>query len=297
MTLKLRKTDGKLGNSDVGYIIIPEGVDRNEYVASCYRTNMVSINGGFGYGIFNNVLCPTNVLMDINFPQDSKTRGTPVIWVKNDHTGLPIIVNSLNEEGEIVQIEENQYRIKRKIGTSFIDFFINPKNNEMRMNLYSDEKNPSNLIIKTCSKNKNSMINLFSDCDVSINSEKNITINSENNVEINIKEKNEIKTKIKYVLKEGLSYLDEFENEINIDKNKVEIIPKEKFILNDGKEKMVLGDTLKDILSEFIDKVAGLSTINCIQGSPVTLSPSTIAELQLLKSKLINFLSNKNKLS
>lgn len=47
---------------------------------------------------------------------------------------------------------------------------------------------------------------------------------------------------------------------------------------------------LKSILDTLIGHISGLTTINCVQGSPVTLAPSVIAQLEQDKAALAQLL-------
>ena len=70
-----------IGNGGVGYVVVPDENEREGYINDCYLTHRVTIQGGRGYGFFNNVMCPPYVMENIHFPEDNGF-GTPVVWIK-----------------------------------------------------------------------------------------------------------------------------------------------------------------------------------------------------------------------
>lgn len=68
---------------------------------------------------------------------------------------------------------------------------------------------------------------------------------------------------------------------------------KDSVVLNDGKESMVLGDTLKDLLGELIDEISKMTVGTAVGPSTV---PTNVPQFQAIKLKLEQFLSKKSKL-
>ena len=68
---------------------------------------------------------------------------------------------------------------------------------------------------------------------------------------------------------------------------------KDSVVLNGGDEAMVLGDTLKDLLGELIDEISKI-TVGTAVGT--STPPTNIAQFQVIKTKLSQFLSKKSKL-
>ena len=79
---------------------------------------------------------------------------------------------------------------------------------------------------------------------------------------------------------------DEFKNEITVKEGEVDIVSK-KINLGKGKEKVVLGDTLKGLLDDTLDAISQISTVTAIGVQPIT----NIASFQALKSKTSSILS------
>ncbi len=86
--------------SGVGYIIVPSGSDRSEYITRCYRTHTVSINGGLGCSNMHNVKITDTALRNIKFPNDLNETGTPVVWIRESFYNRPIVIDTLTVTGD-----------------------------------------------------------------------------------------------------------------------------------------------------------------------------------------------------
>ena len=272
----------------VGFVVVPSDLDRNEYIEDCYRTKTLTINGGFGFGFFRKVPCPLNVLENIDFPLENE-RGTAVIWLKEEVTGNIVIANWLQGEEEYYQSGIGKKRILKKVDDKIIEILFNAEDSELFINLLGDSDNPSNLKIKVNSKNKDSVFDLTSDNKVSISAAKDLTLKSFNALKaVVLKENGGILGEMKYIKGTGFQYTDEFENKIIAKKDEVQIIAKKKINLGNGKEPMVLGDTLVNTLSSLIDAISAI-TVTTPNGPSST--PVNIAQFTVIKNQLKNILS------
>lgn len=316
--ISLNKVDDGLGESGIGYVVIPAGIeDVEKFKEDCRRNLTVSIVPGFGCSTYNCVPCTIESFQNIRFPDDSDERGTPVAWVKDSFLGTLFIVGTLNRESDYSGIGEEQFRICRSVGLNNVEVFLDGKNSALSINVLG-ESSPSKLDIKISSKNEDSVFNISSDNELNILSDKNINIKSglssritinkdtkdravfqmdEQNISLSLSdEKEKLKFKLQYESEEGFEYLDEFENEVKIIKEKVTLKTKEvnldskKVNLGNGKEKMVKGETLESILNELIDAISQI-TVTTPTG-PSIPPLLNIAQFTVIKSKLKTFLSN-----
>lgn len=275
------KLETGVGSAGVGYLVVPEEIDRLQYIDDCYRTQTVSINAGEGYGYYNAVRCPQNVLENLKFPTEGN-RGTPVIWVKDGMSHLPIIVGWLRKEGDYYSLAENQWRITRGDDKRNVEIFVDGNTANLQINVLGDDEEPSNLQIKLSSKNKDSVFNVSSDNEIQLNGVKKTTLNSNNEIELIIKEEGEKKFQLKYTLKEGFLYEDEFDNSIRCVDELIELKSK-KINHNEGKEPMVLGNTLESILS---DLLTAIQKITVISPTGATSTPVNSADFVKIQNKL-----------
>lgn len=316
------KVDTGVGSGGVGWLVVPDEVDREKYIEDCYRTQTVSINGGEGYGFYNNVKCPQNVLENLIFPTE-ENRGTPVIWVRDGISHLPLITGWLRKEGDYYALGENQWRVTKNSDTASVELFVDGTKANFQINIVGDENNPAEIDVKLSSKNQDSKFNLTSDNEVNLVGVNKVNVLSNNTLELNVEEEGKTKGQLKYTLGEGFTilteknvaltirddedkelttvsykngvgfeYKDEFENEIKCTDGLIELISK-KINHNSGKEPMVLGDTLKSILNDLLTAIQKLTVITPVGTSSV---PVNIADFIKIQSQLETIKSKKSNL-
>lgn len=286
--LGIQNSSIDIGSGGVGYIVVPFENERDNYIADCYSTNRVTIHGGRGYSFFNSVPCPLSVMSCIEFPEDGEL-GTPVIWIKDDVSGLPVIVASLEKEGNGVNIKGGQFRVSKGNGsTKSVELFIDGKTSAFQLNVLGDAESPSNVDIKVNSKNSDSKVNLYCDNEVNLFADKKLTLNTTGSFELNVSDNGTLKSYLKFELNKGLTYADEFKNSFSIIDGKIVFKSKE-INLGEGSNPLVLGNVLNEVLGELIDT---LSTMIVTVTPPTgVLSPPTILKLTSIRGKLSTVLS------
>lgn len=285
------KVDTGVGSGGVGYLVVPEEIDRVQYIEDCYRTQTVSINAGEGYGYFNAVRCPQNVLENLKFPTENN-RGTPVLWIKDGMSHLPVIVGWLRKEGDYYALGENQWRTSRGNDKRNVEVFIDGNTSTLQINVLGDEEEPANVQIKLSSQNKDSVFNLSSDNEVQLTGVNKTTLNSCKEIQMLVKEEGEKKFQMKYTLKEGFLYEDEFGNSIRCVDKLIEI-KSEQINHNGGNEPMVLGNTLQEVLSDILTAIQKLTVISPTGATSV---PVNVADFAKIQQRLSDIKSKKSNL-
>ena len=278
----IRNLDTGIGSAGVGFVVVPSEVDRVQYINDCYRTNTLTINGGKGYGYFSGVHADINVMQNIKFPTDEENRGTPVVWVKDAVSQLPVIVAVLRKQGEYYSLNENQFRLKRGTETRNVEIFIDGSTSALDITILGDKEEPANIDVKLSSENADSVLTVFCDNEINIIGEKAVNITTNKKATLKVTEKGEDKMSLSYELGVGLKYKDEFENEVTAKEGQVDVISK-KINHNSGKEPMVLGNTLADLLNEFL---AAVQKITVISPVGVTSVPVNIGDFAAIQAKL-----------
>lgn len=287
----IRNLDTGIGSAGVGFVVVPSEVDRVQYINDCYRTNTLTINGGKGYGYFSGVHADINVMQSIKFPTDEENRGTPVVWVKDAVSQLPVIVAVLRKQGEYYSLDENQYRLKRGTETRNVEIFVDGNTSDLNITVLGDKDEPANIDIKLSSENADSVLNVTCDNEINIIGNKSVNVVTNQKATLKVKEKGEEKMSMSYELGIGLNYKDEFENEIVAKEGQVDIISK-KINHNSGKEPMVLGDTLAKLLDEMLKAIQAITVITPSGGSSIPVNIGDFAAIQAkldtIKSKISN---------
>nr|DAI70552.1 MAG TPA: hypothetical protein [Caudoviricetes sp.] len=278
----IRNLDTGIGSAGVGFVVVPSEVDRVQYINDCYRTNTLTINGGKGYGYFSGVHADINVMQNIKFPTDEENRGTPVVWVKDAVSQLPVIVAVLRKQGEYYSLNENQFRLKRGTETRNVEIFIDGSTSALDITILGDKEEPANIDVKLSSENADSILTVSCDNEINIIGEKAVNVTTNKKATLKVTEKGEDKMSLSYELGVGLKYKDEFENEVTAKEGQVDVISK-KINHNSGKEPMVLGNTLADLLNEFL---AAVQKITVISPVGVTSVPVNIKDFAAIQAKL-----------
>lgn len=221
-----------------GFIVIPQQIDREEYVNFCRATQQASIITVEGNYI-PDVFILNHVMDEIVYPKDFKNLGSQVVFVSMPFSSKPVIIGTLPKQGESRFIGEGDFSIKRSVGDSVVEISGSAKDGSLNIVLNTNSK--ANLNVKCYGSE--SVINIETDGETQIKASKNITIQSfdDLNVEtINIDSKKSSKIN----LKDG------------------------KITLNSGSESMLLGDATQeqlDILQKKVDLI-----INAIEnGVPI----------------------------
>lgn len=276
-----------IGQSGVGYIVVPDINTREQYIKDCYRTSTVTINGGYGYGYVSSVKIFPDILQKIHFPLTQEERGTQIFWVRENFSNRPIVIGILSEDGMTNLLKENQQRIVQQFGDNIVEIFIDANNSSLNINVIGTTDNPSTVTIKSVSGNENSLLSLETDGMVKV-SANTIETTVRNNFYHSLKNgKNEELISLSGN-EDRTEFNDKHGNKIIIDKDNVNINVANKFNLNDGKEPMVLGQTLVNILGEILDSIQKLTVITPVGTSSV---PVNIADFATSKAKLKNILS------
>lgn len=319
----IQSLDTGIGSAGVGFVVVPSDIDREQYVNDCYRTNTLTINGGKGYGYFSGVHADINVMQSIEFPTDDTNRGTPVVWVKDAISQLPVIVGVLRKQSGYYALAEKQYRLKRGTETRNVEVFLDGNEAALEITVVGDKDEAANINVKLSSANKDSVFNLNCDNEINVTAEKSVTVTSNEKATLQVTEKGKVKGSVVYELGEGFdiisekavklairdendedklncsyeigtgfNYKDEFGNEIIAKDGEVDIISK-KINHNSGAEPMVLGTTLKGLLSDTLSAIAKLTVPTALGPSGI---PINVAEFQAVLSELDTMLSKKSNL-
>lgn len=279
----VKSSDSGLATAGIGFVVVPEDEDRNEYIKKCYKTNTLTIQGGRYYsGYFRNVQTDIDVIQNIDFPTDENNRGSAVVWVKDGVSGIPIIISKLRKQEEYYPLSENQYRISRGFEKRNVELFIDGFNSEMQINLLGDKEESANIDIKLNSENKNSVFNINCDNEINITSENSVVITSNKKTVIKITDEGEVKASFVYELGKGFAYKDEFQNEVKCIDGEINIISN-KINHNNGLEPMVLGNTLTTLLEDILKTIQSMTMMS---PSGPTSVPVNIAEFILLQARV-----------
>lgn len=239
----------------VGYVIIPNNEDREEYIRRVYKTGLLFILLEDG-GVVGNVPVSKSEINNIDFPQKESEIGSTVVWINKPHNNQPIIIGVLNKENEMFDIDEKEF-FYGKEGVGF-------KGSSKTKIIYINSS-------ETQIKASKSILNKSKDIKLEGSSKVGIITGEEVNIEIFDEKEKKVITFIKVKKKEGVSIVDEFGNEINT--------------LQMGLELKNKKNSLKKIMDAIIDELAKSTTATAIGTQPL-LNAMQITALKLKVGEL-----------
>ena len=279
-----------LGESGIGYVVIPDNDTRDEYINNCYYSCTVTIDGGYGYSYIENVPIPLELLQQIKFPLKEDEVGSRVFWVRENTFNRPVIVGILNNLYEPNGMAAGQNRYVQEINGNVVEIFMDANTAEMNIKVTGSKNNPSkiNVISNT---NEDSEINVTSSGKVKI-SAKNLIVEAFKDAVFTLK-KNDSKELLKIESNDiQLKITDQFDNEVTLKDGEINVVS-DKINHNGGNEPMVLGNTLKESLSNLIDAILSMTMVTPTGASS---TPMNAAQFIQIKSQLNNILSQKSNL-
>lgn len=166
-----------------GYIAIPVGVERENFVETCYRRGRVSIITDYG-AVINECYITADVLQQILFPKEVGGKGSCVTFISAEFTNKPIIMGILQTNDESTLLREHMYRIRKiaEDGTEIV-MQLDPTEKTILINVSSVEPTKINLSVRG---NEESEINVASSGKVNITTDKEINLKSYETLNVSI---------------------------------------------------------------------------------------------------------------
>ena len=231
-------------NVQVGlaYIVVPFGIDRDNFVQSCYRKERVHIAVERG-SIVKNCYIDSSVLQRIKFPDDSTKLGSQVVFVMEKFRKVPFVIATVTRNMERVISDEETINIQRSLNGGNLSI-VGKGDGTLLINLESSDY--SKLIIHTTGEN--SVIDVNSDGLITLNAKDDVTINSSKTIVKNFLNDQGLVEKSLILDDTGLKYQDDKGNKFSIDYDS------NKIIHNEGSQPIPLGTELKDQLDKLNKK-------------------------------------------
>ena len=206
-----------------GYIIVPEDVDREQFVSRCLRIERFSILVESFGGVVHNCLATKSAIRDIKFPLEGEKLGSAVSFFTEPDTNNCIITGVISKQDETEINKEETLIVKRSINNNF-----------------------SVVSIDGSGKINIDVVGNGSGIDIDIRSD-------DNSSNINLRVKG-----VMNLISEGVINLKSIDGELNIisDKNiniqsdREIVLSSDKLLVHGANESMVKGDTLKNELDK-----------------------------------------------
>ena len=266
----------------IGYVIIPNDVNRDEYIQYCYLNESVSIfpeTGGISY---NNVKISTNCLNNLEFPEKDSL-GSCVVYVLHPTQKIPIIIGVLSKHNESIALNYKLFKLFKSSKNNSVSIVGDGSNGNLVINVTSDGDKGGQIIIDINHYNQKGVLRLNVKGDIFIISK---------NIEIETSES--LKIKSKSISLNSDEFLIESKKS-TIKGDKLSLLSKEVEIGENNLEAAVMGETLKNnIINPLIETLKTFSMI--VSGPAAVVSPETLTKLSNIETSLDKLLSNKLKI-
>lgn len=271
-------------SAGLGYVIIPSNVDRAAYIQKCLRTGLIGIVTESG-GIIWNVQCNKSDLNNIEFPEvasvnDRNSLGSAIVWLNIPKQDNPVVVAVVDRFDQGNDLVEHQFKWFRTFGSGHVEISGRGDTGELDI-LAIQEKAGSKINITSTSVANDAEVNIFAKGKVSVDAVGDVSISATKSIAMLVQDLSidDKVTELKYVKGTGLTYVDEFENSIKIDKDVTQIKATKSVMLGEGKESMVLGETLESFLSDLCDQIKSITVPTAFGPSGTPINATAISQL------------------
>lgn len=276
--------------SGIGYIVIPKDANTAEYVQRCYRNHAVSISGGYDSTYMHGVKITEEVLNKIKFPDNDDGLGSAVVWLRDSFTNRAVVIGTLKTAGESNMVQGSQQRIVQETAQSVVEMFLDALNCTINISAQGNENIPSVINIKASSgTDEGDVVNIISK-DRIVTDSRHIKVNITEDFELTI---NNGEEDIIHIVgnEEELHITDHFKNEAIFNEENVQILTA-KFNVGTGKEQMVLGNTLVNLLSQLIDAILNMTVLTHVGPSGTPVNAAAFSEIKGKLEEALSKLSN-----
>lgn len=262
---------GEQWSGGVAYIALPSDIERDTYLRECFQNSRVSI-WSEDIGFLNRVRVDSETMNFIEFPKVAEEFGTAVVFITEPIHKQPIIIGRLPKIDELGELREHQFKIKRQLGNKTVEISGSPERGILNLVVNAaDDQGGINIILTNA--NDDGVLNLSVAGDIKVDAASSVEF---------------LQKKRFYVNTVGEDGKDE--NEASYEQtNKDHKFSGEKFMINEGKEPMVLGKKIQSFMETLIDDICAITIV--VTGSVGTLNPADITKLQAKKAEIESILS------
>lgn len=282
----------------LAYIIIPFGINRDEYIRYSKKNSVVSCITEQG-SFFKRCTVPLNMFNFISFPEGNYSEqdvnlksilGSQILLTNISNEANPIVIGVMpkRDQSEFDNLEENVFLLKKI--TEYSSVSVKGNERLLALNL-QNEKEKVKFEVNVQGKTDENKLNFTVNGTQTTTAKKQIV--NLNNV-FNLIVKNEaIKEQFfnfLYQLEQGLTIKDEFNNAIITNDKSLNL--KSEGTINIGNtnlEKSLKGETTVKLIEEILDLISKITTATAIGTQPILNK----AEFLALKKRVNKILSEK----
>ena len=198
----------------VGYIILSHAQDRDTYVGSCFRNNMVAIITEENE-IIPKCIVSKNAWQYIEFPETSNQRGSAVIWMNIPYQNKVVIFDVLHKRDELNPVQRiGQFKFQRQFGTNIVNVQGDSTSGTINIIAQGSKDEEGQIYIKALNESEKAVFDLYVQGIINLNCESDLNINVGGELQVIVEDPanpgNQLN--LNYTLGIGLTLADEFAN-------------------------------------------------------------------------------------
>ena len=109
-----------------GYVFIPRGVNRDDYIQTCYNKCMVDVITDMNGSVISDCYVMEQVMQDLIFPENSDLLGSCVVMVSEAFKSKPVVIGTLAFNDEMRYFEEGGWRKDFVYGGGLFSLNVSP---------------------------------------------------------------------------------------------------------------------------------------------------------------------------
>lgn len=200
--------DAIRNTAGTGYVVLSLEMDRDTYVANCYRNSTVTIITESNE-VIKNVLVNKDVWQYLDFPESFKERGSCVVWLNIHGKNKPIILAVVNKKDQYNEIQTtNSFKFNRgdKLKNSVT---IEGLGNNGIINIitHGSNKDESQVNIRILNTNAEGLLDLLVQGEIGIEGERSARIRLKSALELIIKDEENNELDMIFKMKDKLFQL------------------------------------------------------------------------------------------
>lgn len=177
-----------LGGQSVGLarVIVPSGVDRDQYVADCYRTGRIDLYDESQGTYLKQCYATNEVLANLKFPRGVGDIGDPVVWVAQPTIfNRPMVVGTF-PSGDRMRLGTDQtIEIHKEWDKGYVDVTADAKDGSLNVVVHGQEKSGGTVRVSVLGDEK-SILEVKSDGFVSVESGKELRVRSYEKIDLQL---------------------------------------------------------------------------------------------------------------
>lgn len=182
--------------SGFGYVIIPEGVDRDNYVKTCFRNCRITIVDDSNGNVFRECYITNEALQNIKFPRVVGEKGIPVAWTSQPTFTLPMIIGTFIPIEKVNIRDDEEFNIVREWDKGLFEIRGSAKDGSLFVKVRGEEAGYIQIDVEG---NENALVQVNSSGSIQASANKNVDVTAYTELNAKVKDpelKNESGIKI-----------------------------------------------------------------------------------------------------